>query len=73
MTSHAIHGRPGKAIVCVTLAARRGHMGASERELGGSVVIELGAEPLRGRMAHSACRRESGRRVIRVCGLLEIG
>ena len=72
MAAHTIHGSAGEVIVCVTLAACRSHMGAGERKLGGSVVIELGSHPLRGRMASNASSGESGRRMIRVRGLLEI-
>ena len=73
MTSHAIHGRAGEPIVRVTRTTRRGHVGASERELGGGVVIELGAHPLCSRMASKARRRESSRSVVRAICLLEIG
>ena len=72
MAAHAIHGSAGEAIVCVTLAACRGRMGASQRELGRRIVVELRASPLRRGMASSASSGKAGRRMIRGRGLLII-
>jgi len=68
----AEHGCAYELSTHVALSARHGHVGASERELGGRVVIELSAQPLCSRMASNARRRESGGRVIGIRGLLEI-
>ena len=73
MAPHAIHGRASELPTHVALSASHGHMGASEREFGRGIVIELGAEPLCGGMASSASSGKGGRRVIGVRGLLEIG
>jgi len=72
MATHAIHGRAGELPTHMALSAGHGHVSTCQRERR-LVVIELGAHPLCGRMAHRARRREPGRRVIRIRGLLEIG
>src|SRR5207249_10383124 len=59
--SHTIHGSAGEAIVRVALSASHGYMGASERELGRSIVVELRASPLSGGMASSASSGKEGR------------
>ena len=72
MATHAIHRSAGELPTHVALSARHGHVSTCKRERC-LVVIELGAHPLRGCMASNASSGESGRSVIRIRGLLEIG
>jgi len=72
MAAHAIHRSAGELATHVALSAGHGHVSTCKREVSLG-VIELGAHPLCGRMAHRARRRESGRRVIRIHCLLIVG
>ena len=56
----------------MALGARCGGVLASERKFG-CIVIELGAQPLRGGVAELAVLREASGGVVRVLGRLEVG
>jgi hypothetical protein len=66
MASGAILRRAGEAIVGMALAAGDCRVLAGEHELGGRVVIELRALPLRRGMARLAGCGEPGRLVVRI-------
>ena len=61
----------GEIAVHVALAALRAGVGASQRELSASRVVELPALPLHSRVADTAVLGESGFDVIRVHRLIE--
>ena len=65
VTADAILGRTCEPVVGVTLSALRLDVGSEQRKLGGGVVIERGALPLRGDVARGAIFREAGRSVVR--------